>query len=475
MRVYGFPAILGLFMMATGIFPDRPGAATAFAAGASERTAGYEQYSNPQLGITLFKPKGWDVSVINGIILVRQSRQSPTSIFLLPILRLPPKMEAVSFLRFMYDQAGKERPDMKMEERRSNAANTVAEATVRYTDRTTREAMRGFYFVSIEGGRGIFCGYEAPASGFDTGHAVLRNVLKDLKVSPTAFYEGTGKDKPRAGGSAPSPKTVPPTIDINRLAVKLSADRTMYLAVPPDWTVGGGNYSLIATPPDERMGVTATNDARPATRDPYTYLMKSLLPFYRSTGTVIHEREANQDIMKFSRSQGYSSKAENFIGETTQGNGQKVQFWIMVNAASLPKGGGFVSTLGFFAVPELFERNSAVLYAIAASMGPNQQEIMGRLRENLDRLGPASKTISKTGDIVIQGLRSHSATWDRAMDKYNYYLSGEEARYSPVENRIYVIDSNASKYAANPRYPQETLTAVPDKLWNKLPHERTAE
>jgi hypothetical protein len=179
--------------------------------------------------------------------------------------------------------------------------------------------------------------------------------------------------------------------------------------------------------------------------------------------------------MRFSRSQGYSSQAENFTGETTQKNGQKVTFWIMVNAATLPHGGGFVSTLGFFAVPELFDRNASVLFAMASSMGPNQQEIMGRLRENLDRLGQASRTIAATGDLVIQGQRSRTANWDRAMDKYNYYLSGEEARYSPLENKIYVVDSRLEKYAGNPRYPQEMLTEVPDHLWNKLPHQRKTE
>ena len=77
--------------------------------------------------------------------------------------------------------------------------------------------------------------------------------------------------------------------------------------------------------------------------------------------------------------------------------------------------------------------------------------------------------MAQTGDVVSQALRSHSATWDKAMDKYNYYLSGEEARYSPSENRIYVVDSNLEKYAGNPRYPQEMLTDVPDQLWNSSP------
>ncbi|MBA4391794.1 MAG: hypothetical protein C0399_12785 [Syntrophus sp. (in: bacteria)] len=467
MKKNGVFAAICLTIIAAGILLDQLSGSRVFAAtGDSGQIAGYEQYSNPQLGITLSKPKNWDVSVVNGIIFLRQSRESSTGVFLLPILRAHPKMDAVSFIRFMHDQIQIEHPDLKIEERRSNRTNTVAEVAIRYTNKTTREVMTGFYLVSIEGGRGIFCGYEAPASRFDSSHAILRNVLKNLKLSPLAFYTGTSNDR------VPPHKAVSPTIDISKLTVKLSADRTMYLAVPPDWTVGGGNYSLMATPPGEKMGVTATNDAQPKTRDPYTYLMKALLPFYRSSGTVIHKREANHDVMRFSQSQGYSSKAENFIGETTQGNGQKVLFWIMINAATLPKGGGFVSTLGFFAVPELFERNSTVLYAIAASMSPNQQEIMGRLRENLDRLGQASRTMSQTGDVVIQGLRSHTANWDRAMDKYNYYLSGEEARYSPLENRIYVVDSNLEKYAGNPRYPQETLTNVPDKLWNRLPHER---
>jgi hypothetical protein len=32
--------------------------------------------------------------------------------------------------------------------------------------------------------------------------------------------------------------------------------------------------------------------------------------------------------------------------------------------------------------------------------------------------------------------------------------------------------ADLANYAANPRYPQEMLTSVPDSLWNKLLHER---
>lgn len=438
----------------------------------AREASGYEHYTSKELGISLSKPIGWEVAVAKDAIFVKEGAGGSAGIFLFPIYRADPWMEAVAFIRFMYEQALAEHPDLKIEERRANGNNSVAEVTARYTEREIKSVTRGFYLVSIEGGRGIFCGYEAPAGKFDRSHAVLRHVLKNLRISPVTFYKATRSGKLRTDGGAAPEKQQAPTIDVNKLQLQLSSDRTMYLAVPADWTVGGGNYSLIATPPDKKMGITATNDAQPATRDPHTYLMKALLPFYKCSSTVVHKREVNEAIMAFSRSQGYSARAENFVGETTQGDGQRVYFWIMVNAAALPHGGGFVSTVGFYAVPKLFQRNSRVLYALAASMGPNQQKIMKVLRENLGRLDNASQTIAATGDLVIQGLRSRTANWDRAMDKYNYYQSGEEARYSPLENHIYVVDSNLEKYAGNPRYPQEMLTAVPDYLWNQLPHVR---
>ncbi len=453
---------LVLFGPACGNPRDSPNAAAA-------DLPGYDRYSNGQLGVSLSKPRDWSVSVSGTVISISGSTGNTPGIFLLPILRADPRMEAVSFLRFMYGQALTEHPDLKIEDRRSDKSNTFAQLTATYVKSGSTETIRGFYLVSLERGRGLFCGYEAPAGTFDSEHTVLRNVLKTLRIEPTTFYNATGR--------APAAREVSrdrlsPTIDISTLATRLSFDRTMYLAVPPDWTVGGGNYSLVATPPGEQMGITATNDAQPKTRDPYTYLMNALLPFYGCSSTVIEKREPNQDLMRFSVSQGYSSQAENFTGATTQKTGQQVKFWIMVNAASLPSGGGFVSTLGFYAVPPLFDRNAGVLFAMASSMSPNQQEIMGRLRENLDRLGQASRTMSEAGDVVIAGSRSRTANWDRAMDKFNYYLSGEEARYSPLENRIYVVDSSIEKYASNPRYPQEMLTEVPDQLWNRLPHER---
>jgi hypothetical protein len=431
----------------------------------------YEVYSNQQLGISLNKPKDWEVFVLNGAIFVKPSYDSRISIFLIPILRVHSKMEALSFIYYVYEHARTQNPDLRIGEKRANKNNTVAEVTASYTQKDSKETIKGFYLVSIDEGRGIFCGYEARKDQFDSNHTVLRTILRSLKLTPFDFYNATKSGQFHTGAHPPAGKEMTPTIHIKDLTIKLSSDHSMYLAVPPDWTVGGGNYSLIATPPDEKMGITATNDGRPGILDPYRYLMNKLLPFYRCTGTVIHKREPNEEMMRFSRSQGYSSKAENFIGETTQSGRQKILFWMMVNAAVLPAG-GFVNTIGFYAGPELFERNSKVLYAIASSMSPNQQEIMGRLNENLKRLGQASKTIAETTDVVIQGLRSHTANWDRALDKYNYYLSGEEARYSPLENRIYVVDSNLQKYTSNPNYPQEMLTEVPDHLWNKLPHER---
>ncbi len=440
-------------------------------AGATEPQS-YEAYSNQQLGISLSKPKEWGVFVLNGTIFIKPSYNSRIGVFLIPILRAHPKMQALSFIHFAYEYGRAEHPDLRIGEKRVNKNNTVAEVTASYTHKAANEMIKGFYLVSLDEGRGIFCGYEASRDKFDHNHGILWTVLKSLKLAPFHFYGSTKRDQLHTSAPSSAKREMTPTIDINKLTMKLSYDRTMYLAVPPDWTVGGGNYSLIATPPDEKMGITATNDAQPGIFDPYRYLMTKLLPFYRCTGTVIHKREPNEEMMRFCRSQGYSSKAENFIGETTQSGRQRVVFWMMVNAATLPAG-GFVNTLGFYAVPELYERNSRVLYAIAASMSPNQQEIMGRLNENLKRLGQASKTMAETTDVVIRGLRSHTANWDRALEKYNYYLSGEEARYSPLENRIYVVDSNLQKYASNPGYPQEMLTEVPDHLWNKLPHERS--
>ena len=433
---------------------------------------GYEPYSNPQFGLTLNKPAGWKVYAADGVVFIKPNPDSDSAVFLIPIHRAPSGMQAVSFVRFVADQAIAEHPELAIEERRANAANTVAEVTARRTSNRTGQTVRGFYLVSLEGGRGMYCGYEAPAATFDRTHAFLKGVLKDLRISPVAFDNAMRAGKVSSEGATSSQVKLPPTIDRNRLMIKLSVDRTMYLAVPPDWTVGGGNYSTIATAAGGLMGITATNDAQPKTLDPYTYLMQALLPWYKCTGTIIYKREPNDLLMQFSRSQGYSSKAENFVGETKNGDLQRVYFWFSVNAATTAPGMGFVSTIGFFGVPELFERNALMLYAMAASMGPNQAEIMRVLGQNLDGLAQASRTISATNDLVIQTVRAKSAGVDRIIDKYNYYTAGEDARYSALENRIYVVDSNLERYAGNPNYPQEMLTSVPDALWNQLPHRR---
>ena len=432
----------------------------------------FEPFASAEIGLTLSRPAGWKVYAAGGIVFLKEQPDSDTVVFLVPIHRAPAGMQAVSFVRFAADEARKENPDLVIEERRANATNTVAEVTARHTNARSGQPVRGFYLVSLDAGRGLYCGYEAPGGAFDRTHALLKTILKSVKISPVPFDAAMRSGRLYVDGRSASGKALPPTIDRTKLVLKLSVDNTMYLAVPPDWTVGGGNYSLIATPPDGSMGITSTNDAQPKTFDPYTYLMQALLPWYKCTGTIIYKREPNDALMQFVRSQGYTSKAENFVGETKNGSGKRIYFWFMVNAATTLPGMGFVSTIGFYGVPELFERNALTLYAMAASVGPNQAEIMRVLNQNLDGLAQASRTVSATNDLVIRTVRGQSAGVDRIIDKWNYYSTGEEARYSPLENRIYVVDSNLERYAGNPNYPQEMLTSVPDALWNLLPHRR---
>jgi len=227
MRKYGIIALSWIVFAAAAIHLSPPGKEFSInIALSADEITGYDQYAGQQLGISLTKPRNWNVFVSNGIIFVKQSQNSSTGIFLFPILRADPKMEAVSFIRFMHDQALSEHPDLKIEERRSNRNNTVAEVTARYTSKISKEVIRGFYLVSIEGGRGLFSGYEAPAGSFDRNHTILRTVLKNLKVAPVTFYNAARSSQPQAGDRAYSKKSMAPTIDINKLTVKLSHDRT---------------------------------------------------------------------------------------------------------------------------------------------------------------------------------------------------------------------------------------------------------
>lgn len=429
-------------------------------------------YSNPEMGISFQKPKGWEVFVDQGVVHVKPAAGAVTGVFLCPILRAHPKMTSLSFLKFVYELAIKQYPDLRLNDKRANADGTLAEVSAIYTNKT--EKIKGFYVVSLDRGRGLYCGYEDAVAKFDVRYTVLRNIWKSLKIAPADFYRAAKDGKTRAGGRA-APGGPGPTIDVSRLVTKAGVDGTMYVVVPPDWNVGGGNFVFVATAPDERMGVFTTNDHQPKTFDNAVYLTRQLLPFFQCRDTTISGSEPNTDMMKLNRMLGIPSNAMNFYGEATDKNGSRIKFGIMVDAVDLKSTGapgGYVTTLGCYAAPPLFDRNFNVLLAMALSITADQGKIMANLRKNLDRLGQASKTMSQTGDVVIQGLRQGAANTDRALDKYNYYLSGEEARYSPLENRIYVVDSDLANYAANPRYPQEKLTSVPDSLWNKLLHER---
>lgn len=429
---------------------------------------GYDAYVNRDLGISFSKPSNWNVFIADGTVYIKPSAQSPTGVFLTPILRAHPKMRALSFVRFVYDMAKKAYPDLVLTDKRANTNDTMAEVSATFTNKNT--PVKGFYIVSINGGRGLFCGYEDVKKNFDGKYMAMRQILKTLKIQPQPFYDGANKGQ-AYGGSTPN--NLGPTIDTSRFVTKGAVDGTMYIACPPDWQAGGGNYFFIAHSPDGGTGVFTSNDHQPKTFDNQSYLMSALMPFLRCSNTTITKTEINYDYMKLLQSQGVPSKAVNFYGETINGTGLHLRYCIMVSATSLGGAGGYVTTYGVFAPPELFDRNFNVLVAMAFSITADNSVIMGNLRANLDRLNAASKTISQTGDVVISGIESGSANTNRAIDKYNYYLSGEDARYSPLENKIYVVDSNLENYASNPNYPQEMLTTVPDNLWNALPHDRT--
>lgn len=433
--------------------------------------AGFDTYVNNELGISFNKPKAWNVYIDGGTVYIKPSPESAAGVFLYPILRAHPKMTALSFIRFIYDETKKIYPDLAIKEKKANSKDTFAEISAAYTNKNV--PVKGFYIISVDKGRGLFCGYEDTAKKFDTDRTAMREILKSLSVAPQPFYKGTSRGQVYGGGAAGA--KAGPTIDINHFVTKGAVDGTMYIACPPDWEAGGGNYFFIANSPGGRTGVFTSNDHQPKTFDNKSYLMYCLMPFLRCSNTVITKAEPNQDYMKMLQGQGVPSNAVNFYGETINGTGLRLRFAIMVSASNLQAygaPGGYVTTYGVFDLPETFDRNLNTLVAMALSITADSAKIMGNLKQNLARLDAASKTISQTGDVVIQGLRQGAANTDRAIDKYNYYLSGEEARYSPLENTIYVVDSNLSNYASNPRYPQEMLTTVPDNLWNKLPHER---
>lgn len=431
---------------------------------------GYDTYVNQQLGISFNKPANWNVFIADGTVYVKPSLESPSGVFLTPILRAHPKMQALSFIRFVYDMAKKVYPDLALSDKRANSNDTMAEVSATFKNKNV--PVKGFYMVSIQEGRGLFCGYEDVNNNFDNQHTAMREILRTLKVQPMEFYNGTSQGQAYGGNTAVS-NIMGPTIDTSHFVTKGSVDGTMYVACPPDWQAGGGNYFYIAHSPDGGMGVFTSNDHQPKTFDPQSYLMSQLMPFLKCSNTAIAKTEANYDYMKLLQSQGVPSNAVNFYGETINGTGLRLRYCIMVSASSLGPAGGYVTTYGVFSPPELFDRNFNTLVAMAFSITADNAVIMGNLRANLDRLNAASKTISQTGDVVISAINSGNANTNRAMDKYNYYLSGEEARYSPLENKIYVVDSNLENYASNPNYPQEMLTTVPDSKWNTLPHDRT--
>lgn len=261
-------------------------------------------------------------------------------------------------------------------------------------------------------------------------------------------------------------------INLQSLVLRTGIDGTMLISVPPNWTVGGGNMVLAAVSPGETMGVLHINDLSPMVYDGAQYIAGTFFPYFQCGNTIIHARELNTELMTLLASQGLSCQAENFAGETFRNTGVLLHFFLTVNYLSMPFGGIIANTFGFFAQPSLFKKNARALWIITSTLCPNQGQIQANQRIQGNRFDQISQTITETDHIVYNTISAHNETMDRMTDKYSYYSSGEDARYSSAENRIFVVDGSAPGYAENPRYPGDVLQQVPDHLWNKLPHER---
>jgi len=436
--------------------------------------AGYERFCDAEIGVSMAKPVGWQVYAHRGTITLKPSRDSRRAIFVHPVFEMAPGADVLKFLRSLCGHFLGEHPDAVVQSRQTSRDGSLALLTIAYRDPQDGTELRAEYLVGKSGGEGLLCGYQSPADAFDAESSTFRTVLSSLRIESAAFCRMTignaaySSERGDANGQPVAPSTIP----TENLRAKSSTDGTMYLAVPPGWTVNGGNFSLIAASPDGKMGVTATHDHQPRTLDVEAYLLDHLMPFYRCTGTKISSSQRDEEFIRSQSHLGVPTDARRFEGSTTNGDGLEVRFAMLVYATRTTENSGYVGTLGIYATPEYYDRDRDVLLCMALSMQPDREKCMAGLRKNLAGLAAASATISQSNDVVTEAIRSGTANINRAIDKYNYYLSGEEARYSPTENRIFVVDSHLAEYAVNPRYPQEVLVDVPDHLWDRLPHER---
>lgn len=171
------------------------------------------------------------------------------------------------------------------------------------------------------------------------------------------------------------------TIDTSKLVVKTSSDNTLCISVPPDWTVTGGNPAFMATAPDGIMGVFSTADSSSKMLDPQEYLTRYLLPFFQCKDITIEKREANSETVKMFESAGIKARAENFWINAAGKDGAKLKIMTIISAADNKLGGSIVCCTGFYAPPELFDKNYAALNIIFSSMRPKLPDILNKTQK----------------------------------------------------------------------------------------------
>jgi len=427
-------------------------------------------YEDTKRGFSFYLPDGWSVRTQGAAIMLFKDRES--NIQLIPLFCPDSAIDPEQTVDMFYRKESLRRSDLIVLQHNSDRDRNTSEMIIQYTSEDGAH-MTGLLMCRASGSRGMMIAFQSRSEQYGAMRFVLTAVLSSLELKESLFHSTRGlqPSEDETGKSAPS------AVRLENLVLKRSMpDGSVFGMMPQDWEFGGGlDVGVIAHDRKGNMGVRLVNipvySGFPSA-SPSEFLLAYVLP-----PSGLKQIEV---IEKMPLPQYDAVLQANGIQSVTEG----VEFYA-VSQMGLPLKCGATASIqtmplmlnaeirAAWAGRDVYDGVKDILRDMAFSLSPDPAAVQRRIRAQEAAHEKLSSTIAATSDLVISSCDSHMRDSNRIIEKLNYYLAGEQAFISTLEDKVYVGKVEWGDYIQNPRYPQETMYAdVPAEKWDKLPHSR---
>lgn len=422
----------------------------------------FEEYTDNEYGAMFQKPVGWQVSLSNGVVYIKEGSTDQTEVFFSFIKNVTDKINAVGLADTIMKKNKETYPDFVFIAKISENKGIV-ELDANFTNKQGKKS-KGVYLVTVQNGNGFYGGYQTLAENFDKKQETLKYVLSSIQLLPEKQSATTYVD---------------PNLSVNLVSKSLS-DGSASIQVPEDWSVQGAAAALVASNPESNSGYigqtvsivapaySAYAGKNPVSdyKGPADFIKDVYIPALGGTDiNVVSEKDAPNAIEGAS---GVESKVVVVTYTGPKGTKAKGSFLAITMAPSQITGNWNALVYAVWAPEDQFDSRFTLLIRIAQTYAPNEQYIAQVMQQNIanaNRIAQrTSQILSESYDITTSIGEVKNEAFDKNYQGWNDYYAGEERMYSSSENKVYTLPAGYDTYN-NPNYSSEQLSPISGDQW----------